>query len=267
MAKNSFQDKIIAFLLFFTVVVTLALSLVPPFAQALSYHDFADQRTLFYMSNFSDVMSNLAFIFVGYLGLKAIYWLSKTPGELTAEAKWAYLLGFVGTILTGLGSAYYHLHPNNATLFWDRIPMGILLMSFFAAIFIEQVHRSIGFYLLVPFIVIAALCTLQWELSERWGHGDMRLYLWSQGYPLIMILFILLFFPSPYRRNYSLTICFILFGLAKLMEGLDKIIYHATDQIISGHTLKHLLAAAAVYALVYYIKSRQLKTFTPTPNC
>ena len=69
MAKNSFQDKIIAFLLFFTVVVTLALSLVPPFAQALSYHDFADQRTLFYMSNFSDVMSNLAFIFVGYLGL------------------------------------------------------------------------------------------------------------------------------------------------------------------------------------------------------
>ena len=72
-SKNSFQDKIIAFLLCFTIVSTLALSIIPPFAQPLSYHDFADKRILFFISNFSDVMSNIAFIIVGYLGVKTIY--------------------------------------------------------------------------------------------------------------------------------------------------------------------------------------------------
>ncbi|HHF7367370.1 TPA: ceramidase domain-containing protein [Legionella bozemanae] len=266
MSKNNFQDKIIAFLLIFTVVTTLILSLIPPIAQPLTYHNFADKHTLFFINNFSDVMSNLVFIIVGYLGLKTIYRPSKTQCELIPETKWAYLLGFIGTILTGFGSAYYHLHPDNVTLFWDRVPMGILLMSFFAAIFIERVHRSIGFYLLLPLIAIATLCTLQWELSERWGQGDMRLYIWSQGYPLIMLVFILLFFPSPYTRNYSITMGLILFGLAKLTEGLDKMIYHVTSKAISGHTLKHLLAAAAVYALVHYVKYRQSRTFTPMLN-
>ncbi|WP_058517776.1 ceramidase domain-containing protein [Legionella parisiensis] len=259
MIKNNFQDKIIAFLLIFTVVTTLVISLIPPIVQPLNYHDFANKHTLFFISNFSDVMSNLAFIFAGYLGLKTIYRPSKAQCELIPEAKWAYLLGFIGTILTGLGSAYYHLHPNNVTLFWDRVPMGILLMSFFSAIFIERVHRSIGFYLLSPLIVIATLCTLYWELSERWGQGDMRLYIWSQGYPLIMIIFILLFFPTSYNRNYFLAISLILFGLAKLTEALDKMIYYLTSKSISGHTLKHLLAAAAVYTLVYYVKYRQSK--------
>lgn len=260
MSKESFQDKIVTFLLLFTVVAALALSLIPPFAQPLSYHDFADKRALFYISNFSDVISNLVFIIVGYLGIKTIYQPTSSQGALTPEAKWAYLIGFIGTILTGLGSTYYHLHPNNSTLFWDRVPMGILLMSFFAAIFIERVNRSIGFYLLWPLILIATLCTLQWELSELWGQGDMRLYIWSQSYPLIMIIFILLFFPSPYMRNYYLTICFILFGLAKITESLDQMIYHFTSEAISGHTLKHLLAAVAVYALVYDVKHRQSKT-------
>ncbi|MCC5016153.1 MULTISPECIES: ceramidase [unclassified Legionella] len=263
MSQKNFPDKIVSFLLLFTVVTALALSLVPPFAQPLSYHDFADKRTLFYISNFSDVMSNLAFIIVGYLGIKTIHQPTPTQCALTPEAKWAYLIGFIGTILTGLGSIYYHLHPNNYTLFWDRAPMGMLLMSFFAAIFIERVNRSIGFYLLFPLILLATLCTLQWELSELWGQGDMRLYIWSQGYPLIMIIFILFFFPSSYVRNYYLTTCFILFGLAKITEGLDKIIYHFTFETISGHTLKHLLAAIAVYSLVYDVKNRQSK---PSPQ-
>lgn len=257
MSKNNFQDKIIAFLLFFTVVTTLAVSLFPPIAQPLSYHAFADNKTLLSIHNFSDVMSNLAFIIVGYLGIKIIFHPSKFQCALTPEAQWAYLLGFIGTVLTGLGSAYYHVHPDNMTLFWDRVPMGILLMSFFSAMLIERVHRAIGFYLLAPLIVIATLCTVQWELSELWGQGDMRLYIWSQGYPLIMILFILLFFSSPYKRNYSLTLCFILFGLAKITEGYDKMIYHVTSNTISGHTLKHFLAAGAVYALVHYVKHRQ----------
>ncbi|WP_019217421.1 hypothetical protein [Legionella tunisiensis] len=262
MSQESFQNKIVSFLLFFTVVTALALSLIPPFAQPLSYHDFADKRNLFYIRNFSDVMSNLAFIIVGCLGIKTIHWPPSSQCALTVEAKRAYFIGFTGTILTGLGSTYYHLRPDNYTLFWDRAPMGILLMSFFAAIFIERINRSIGFYLLLPLILLATLCTLQWELSELWGQGDMRLYIWSQGYPLITIIFILLFFPSPYVRNYYLTSCFILFGLAKMAERFDKTIYYLSSTTISGHTLKHLLAAVAVYALVYDVKHRQSK---PTP--
>jgi hypothetical protein len=53
------------------VAVTLFLWLMPPLLQDQSYHAFADQRTIFGVSNFWDVISNLPFAVVGLVGLFA----------------------------------------------------------------------------------------------------------------------------------------------------------------------------------------------------
>lgn len=45
------------------------------------------------------------------------------------ELLWHYRIFFVGVLLTGLGSAYYHWRRDNATLFWDRLPMTIGFMA------------------------------------------------------------------------------------------------------------------------------------------
>ena len=100
-------------LLVFTLASLLGLLLLPPIVQNQNYHDFADQRTLFCIPHFWNVVSNIPFIGIGAVGL---WQFGRSP---------ATMLLFLGIFLTGFGSAYYHLEPNDQTLFWDRLPMAI----------------------------------------------------------------------------------------------------------------------------------------------
>jgi hypothetical protein len=47
-----------------------------------------------------------------------------------------------------------------------------------------------------------------------------------------------------------------LYALAKLAEHFDRAIFAATGNIVSGHTLKHLLAAAAIFCALRMLKLR-----------
>ncbi|MGQ3889787.1 hypothetical protein ACQUW5_12250 [Legionella sp. CNM-1927-20] len=243
-------------LLILSLMMSLSLLLVPPIPQPLSYHDFADKRVFLSIPNFFNVVSNLLFI-VGSMGLVSLF--HKTIKLLSPEVKWPYVGLFLGTILTGIGSAYYHWAPNNYSLLWDRLPMGIIFMSFFSAFILERVNRWVGFYLLLPAVLIAMLCTIHWEIIEQLGQGDLRLYGWSQAYPITMIALIFLLFVSSYTSERYLISVFVLFGLAKLTEILDKQIYTWSGHLISGHTLKHVLAAGAIFLVIQYVRYRKIK--------
>src|ERR1700745_3436452 len=97
-----------------------ALAAMPPITQDPNYHAFADARTLFGIPNFWNVVSNLPFIAVGAAGV-ARYRREPTTAAL-----------FTGILLTGFGSSYYHLAPDDGTLFWDRLPMTIGFMALLA---------------------------------------------------------------------------------------------------------------------------------------
>ena len=94
-----------------TVASLASLLLLPPIPQDQSYHQFADQRTIFRIPNFWNVSSNLPFLMVGAVGL----W------QFRRDA--AKVVFFVGVFLTGIGSSLYHWNPHDGTLFWDRLPM------------------------------------------------------------------------------------------------------------------------------------------------
>ena len=87
-----------AVLIFFGLMaVSLAgLLLLPPIPQDQNYHHFADQRTLFGVPNFWNVVSNLPFIVVGAVGLRQFH---RDPATFVI---------FFGIFLTGFGSSYYH---------------------------------------------------------------------------------------------------------------------------------------------------------------
>ena len=53
-------------------LLAIAAFVLPPFAQPQAYHGFADQRGWLGIPNFGDVMSNLAFLVVGLMGLAAM---------------------------------------------------------------------------------------------------------------------------------------------------------------------------------------------------
>ena len=104
------------------------------------------------MGHFWNVVSNLPFLVFGLMGLQL---LRRRPEE--ARAAWATL--FAGSVLTAFGSAWYHANPNDTTLIWDRLPIGIAFMGFFTALLIEHLDgsaRRIARGLLVP-LVIATL--------------------------------------------------------------------------------------------------------------
>jgi hypothetical protein len=83
----------------------------PPVPQPASYHDFADQRSLFGVPNLMDVASNLPFLFVGVWGLLAVLGRESSSTFLTRTERWPYAVFFLGVALTCFGSSYYHPIP------------------------------------------------------------------------------------------------------------------------------------------------------------
>jgi len=68
------------------------------------------------------------------------------------------------------------------------------------------------------------------------------------------VLFLL--FPPRYSGTSYWLIAAALYALAKLFEFYDKAIY-SFGSILSGHTLKHIAAAAACFAILRYFQKRQ----------
>ena len=147
-----------------------ALLLLPPILQDHSYHRFADERTLFGIPNFWNVVSNVPFIAVGAVGLRQFY---RNPATRAL---------FLGIFLTGFGSSYYHWNPNNDTLFWDRLPMTLCFMAILAIIVGERVNARFGAALLWPLLATGIFSLLLW----RWT-GDLRLYGWVQFFPAFVV--------------------------------------------------------------------------------
>ena len=131
--------------------------------------------------------------------------------------------------MTGFGSFYYHLDPNDRTLFWDRLPMAIGFMAILAIVIEERLDARAGAILLWPLIAIGIGSLLLW----RWN-GDLRLYGWVQFFPCVAPL--LMFFS--FRRDTRHTdwiIAAALYALAKLFEFYDGTIYSA-GAILVGRT-------------------------------
>lgn len=97
------------------------------------------------------------------------------------------------------------------------------------------------------------MSVIYWAFSESIGHGDLRWYGMVQFFPILAIPLILVLYKSTLVPWKEIILIFIFFGLAKLTEKFDKEIYNLLHSIISGHSLKHLLMAAAGYEIVVMI--------------
>jgi len=154
---------------------------------------------------------------------------------------------FTGFLLTGFGSAYYHVAPDDGTLFWDRLPMTISFMALLAGALGERFGEAAGRRALWPLLALGAASLVWW----RWM-GDLRPYVWVQFYPCLALPILYLWFPATTGTAILITAA-VLYGLSKALEYFDRAIYAASGAVVSGHTLKHLAAAAACYALLQYV--------------
>ncbi|HSD42996.1 MAG TPA: hypothetical protein VLD36_14150 [Burkholderiales bacterium] len=230
----------------FTALSLAAAFLLPAMPQPPAYHEFADRRTMLGVANFLDVASNAGFLLAGICGLIVVA-RRRTRFALEAE-RWPYAVFFLGLLLTAAGSAYYHLVPDNERLFWDRLPMTIAFMSLVAAQIVDRVNVRAGLALLVPMLVVGAASVVYWRATERAGAGNVIPYGVLQGYSVVILLVITWLHPSRYTRGNDIYWVFAAYVAAKLLEFLDAEIL-ALGNLVGGHSLKHLAAAAAGFVV------------------
>lgn len=245
-------------LILLTAIVIIACCMLPRIPQPVSYHQFADRRSLLGIPNFGDVFSNLPFAVIGICGLVFLLrtrFRKNTHTFLDERERWPYLFVFAGLLLTAFGSSYYHLAPDNARLLWDRLPMTVTFMAMVSAVIAERISVRLGLWLLPVLLTIGLMSVVQWEWSESRGAGDLRFYAAVQAYSALVIL-LSLFFPRRYTRTEDFGLVIGFYALAKALEFFDKPIFAALH-IVSGHTLKHLAAAAAGYCILQMIEKRQ----------
>lgn len=250
-------------LIILTAIVILACYMMPRIPQPQSYHLFADRRGFLGIPNFGDVLSNLPFALIGIWGLAFLLKASsrrRSDTFVDERERWPYLFVFVGLLLTAFGSSYYHLAPDNARLLWDRLPMTITFMAMVSAVIAERINVRLGIWLLPILLSIGLTSVLQWEWSEARGSGDLRFYAAVQAYSALVVLLAFLF-PQRYTRTGDFGLVVGFYALAKALETFDKPIF-AILRIVSGHTLKHLAAAAAGYCILRMLQKRQPVTTT-----
>lgn len=214
-----------------------------PVGQWADYHAFADARAWLGLPNAANVLSNLPFLAVGTW---ALWRLRRGHAASPSLAAWrAFALALV---LTAIGSAVYHWAPSNGSLVGDRLPIAWACASLTAAFLGERVgaHWSRP-PALAAALAIATLAVAFWWLTEQAGQGDLRLYLFVQVLPMLLVplglgLGLEATTPAaaPARAWWAVLGCY---AAAKLFEMADGLVFAALGDL-SGHTLKHLLAAA-----------------------
>lgn len=216
-----------------------------PIGQDPAYHSFADTRAALGMPNFFDVVSNAPFLLAGAVGVWTCL-RHRVPGE---GPGWATF--FIGTALVGIGSAYYHWSPDDDTLAWDRLPLALVSIGFFIGLVNDRISPRLATALFFPAVIAGFGSVIYWHYTN-----DLRPYIWIQLLPVVTLPVAVFCYRPRHTYQGYLGVVLVLYVLARISEVYDHGIFALTGNVVSGHTLKHVMAALAVCAILAMLLSR-----------
>jgi hypothetical protein len=253
----------IALLAGFAALLVLALA-GPAVHQPGNYHHFADQRTLWQLPMALDVLSNLPFALAGLAGWIAL-WRQPARALENVQRGMAALF-FTGLLLAAAGSAWYHLAPDEAGLAVDRCAMAVAFAGLLGWLAADRVDERAGAWLglalllLGPVAARGALHTgnvLPWAVLQFGG--------------MALILVLALRHPRDGTAPIRWGLVLLAYAVAKVLELGDQQVFALTSQWVSGHTLKHVVAALAALPLILALgrqgESRQNAATATAPAC
>ena len=235
-----------------------ALAVLPPIAQNPDYHAFHDERAWLGIPNAMNVLSNMPFVLIGWFGLRLMS-AERSP-QMPAPARAAFTVFFAGLGLTGLGSAYYHWSPDSGTLVWDRLPMAIAFTGLFAGLLADRVSLALGRATLAPLVALGIASVAWWALFD-----DLRLYIVVQFFPIVAIPVLMWAYRGRHTTDSGLAAALGCYVVAKVVEEADGLVL-GFGGLVSGHTLKHLLAAAGGW-FVYRMLASDVTARRQTSAC
>jgi hypothetical protein len=233
---------------FVAVLLALALAL-PGVPQEPNYHHFADTRTLMGVPRAMDVLSNIFFLVFGAIGL-VFHFLGRLD-YVNSAMRPSALIFFLGLVLTGIGSAYYHLDPDDWGLAWDRMGM---VVAFAGVLGLVAAHRvSVrAANLLLPVALIGGVLSVAWFAAT----DSITPYAIVQ-FGGIGVVASLSWLPK-HEKGPNWAALIAAYALAKVLEMQDTEVFQLTQGVVSGHTLKHVFAALAALAVLLPLARRSL---------
>lgn len=229
------------------VLATLSFPFLP-LNDPHSYFNFADAREVLGIPNVGDVVSNLPFLLVG------LYWLNVLRGVKSHPLRAYALILIWVSILTFFGSGYFHWSPSVGTLFWDRLPMSVGFSTIVGLIIADRMSSVIGWRATCWLAPVAAFTVFGYWMEWL----SIRPYMVVQFGSLFFVLLVSLLQRRGQIRNVILWSALGLYAVAKAFEMTDHQIFN-TLGFVSGHTLKHLFAAASIFVLLTFLREPKSK--------
>ena len=129
--------------------------------------------------------------------------------------------------------------------------MTVGFMAFVAMLVHEQLPAQPW---LLPALLLMGFGSIWWWVAKN----DLRPYVWVQFFPILLVVLIATMEKPRYTgERFSLFAVFFAYALAKVLELEDKVVFRATGDVVSGHTLKHVAAALAPGVVALWIARRR----------
>ena len=239
-----FKLKNLEMILLAAVLGLLGLALFGPFiTQPAHQHAFADQRTWLGVPFAMDVLSNLSFAMWGMAGGLYLFDMIKRA-QINMEHALASLF-FAGLVVTAMASSWYHLRPDDAGLAVDRLGMVIAFAGMLGLAIAGRVSHRAGLAIAVAVLLLGPISVGHWLAS-----GNVLPWLVIQFGGLALIVCVACAKPLQAALTVRWGFVVVIYSIAKLLELKDHEIYNLTSQVMSGHSLKHLVASFAAWPVV-----------------
>jgi hypothetical protein len=217
--------------------------------QPRAYHLFADTRTCLGVPNFFNTASNLAFLAVG-VGMLIWLYAHRRNFSLMFSARgemWIFVVLYAATALVCFGSGYYHLAPDNARLYWDRLPMTLVSSAFSGVVVADRFNARAGIWTLSIAAVISCGALTYWLATQSRETDNVWPYIVAMYGGLALTALVMALFPSRYTHAGAAWVAAAIYaGAIAFDTRLDKPLY-TIGGVLSGHSFKHLLAAVALF--------------------
>ena len=215
----------------------------PAIAQPAAYHAFADQRTLWQLPFAMDMLSNLPFALAGIAGLRVLRALP--PRAISNMQHAMATLFFAGLLFTAAGSAWYHAHPDDASLVVDRDGIAIAFAGLLGLAVATQVSERAAAVAGLAMLLLGPLAVQQWAST-----ANLLPWVCLQGGGMAVLAFLALLRPRRGAPHIRWSLVILAYVAAKGLEFEDHGVFALTGGLVAGHTLKHLLAAAAAVPVI-----------------
>lgn len=218
----------------------------PVVAQPGDYHRFADQRVLWHVPMAMDVLSNLAFALAALLGGTALWQARKAFGNVQSALA---ALFFAGLLLAAAGSCWYHLAPDEAGLAVDRTAMAVAFAGLLGLAAALRISERAGACLGMAVVLLGPVAA-----SIAFSSSNVTPWAVLQFGGMLVVVGLALRPARVGALPVPLVPVLLAYGLAKLLEMNDHSIFELTGQWISGHTLKHVVAALAAAPVIFVLR-------------